>query len=497
MATGAAPGPKQHFLPAAFIGRFSTETSGPRRQRRVWVRRRGEPEAFRVRAQDVGYEMDLYTLLDVDSDPALVDQTWSRVESQLPKALDELLASDLGYLDAHTWLETLVPFVTSLFVRGPEFNRRFESRLEEMFGEPSERVARNIDNTNVARLFELQRLYAVVIRAEWRVVHFPPDTPLLSTDVGYSLTRNTADDRTGYVVPLDLTTALSLIRGPDRPTLWWRNRTWIAGPIMHVSMPASQAETLNQTSARSAVEEIYGPTQDSVSVVPPPTTASEAVAVGPGYLVDPDIPLPSTEHLWAEMCGQIAGPPNTELLAREGDLVGAAALAGEGDDLDRAAQLLTENVAKAAGALGTDHPATRAAKRELAQLRRRQSDLAAVRAIQEDILGSAIRAEGEDSRDTIEARVNLGITLRDSGDLEKARDQQATALKAAEAVLGDRDISTALAAWGLFLTLFELKDESGRELMPRFMWLRDRDPRSLDISARDLRKELIRLFGKP
>ena len=441
--------------------------------------------------------MDLYTLLDVDSDPGLVDQTWSRVESQLPKAVDELLASDLGYLKARTWLETLVPFVTSLFVRGPEFNRRFESRLEEMFGESHREIARNIDNTNIARLFELQRLYAVVIRAEWRVVHFPAEAPLVTTDVGYSLTRNSADDRIGYVVPLDLTTALSLIRGPDHPTLWWRNGAWIAGPITHLSMPASQAKTLNQTSARSGIDEIYGPTQDSVSVVSPPTAASEAVAVGPRYLVDPDIPLPSTEHLWAEMCGRIAMPPNAELLAREGDLVGAAALAADDGDLDRAAQLLTDNVAKARRVLGNDHPATRLAKRDLAQLRRRQDDLAAVRTIQEDILDSAIRAEGAESQAAIEARVNLGITLRNSGDLAEAREQHGLALKTAEAVLGERDIGTARAAWGLFLTLFELEDESGRQLVPRFIWLRDCDPQSLDPSARDLRKELIRVFGKP
>jgi hypothetical protein len=59
----SAPGTRQHFLPAAFIGRFSTATTGRTRRRRVWTVRRASTEPELVSAQDVGFRWDLYTLV--------------------------------------------------------------------------------------------------------------------------------------------------------------------------------------------------------------------------------------------------------------------------------------------------------------------------------------------------------------------------------------------------------------------------------------------------
>lgn len=51
---------KDHYVPAALIGRFSNETSLPARRRRIYVAR--ADKVFPARPEDVGYRRNLYTL---------------------------------------------------------------------------------------------------------------------------------------------------------------------------------------------------------------------------------------------------------------------------------------------------------------------------------------------------------------------------------------------------------------------------------------------------
>jgi hypothetical protein len=48
-----------------------------------------------------------------------VDDAW-KYEPRLPKAIAALDDRTVP-LDGHTWAEVLVPFISSLFIRGPEF----------------------------------------------------------------------------------------------------------------------------------------------------------------------------------------------------------------------------------------------------------------------------------------------------------------------------------------------------------------------------------------
>lgn len=492
----AEAGPKQHFLPAAFIGRFSEAQTGASRKRQVWVVRRGEQRPHKSAARRVGFALDLYTLIDPSElDATLIDQMWSTVEATLPEALDDLVAGRDGKMAARPWAQTLVPFFASLFVRGPEFTRRFETRLRDALGDSYEEAVRNPDNTNFARLIELQRLYAVVMRAEWRVVHFAEDARLITSDVGYSLTRDLDDDRIGYAIPIDEHTAAALFPGSGRPRLWWRDGSWIAGPITHIDMPAAAGADLNRATAASGIAELYGPTPESLADARDLIATEDAAAVGPLYLTADGASLRDSEMLWFELLTRLDAPPDPEFLAEEGDFVGAATVAEQDGDLRQAARLLERNVLAATHAAGADHLVTRVAKRDLARLRSRQGDLDAARALQQEILDSAARVDGEHSRQAIEARLNLGITLRNSGNLQEAREQQLAALNAATDRFGERDPVSAHAAWGLFLTLYELGDASGRELMPRFMWVRDADPATLGPSELGLQRELKRVFA--
>src|SRR5262249_40417369 len=115
-----ARGARQHYLPAAYIGGFSEETSGRRRKRTVLARRRGRAETFLKRSEDLAWASDFYTLSGAEDDPYFVDRMWDRVEQNLAAAIDALRMVPDEPLDALLWAYVLVGFVTDLFVRSPD-----------------------------------------------------------------------------------------------------------------------------------------------------------------------------------------------------------------------------------------------------------------------------------------------------------------------------------------------------------------------------------------
>ena len=78
-------------------------------------------------ASDVGCEKNLYTFFAAGDrgDPEQIEKLWSRYETDIPSALEKLID---GTLDAETWVRVLVPFVTGLLVRGPEWKKHFNRR---------------------------------------------------------------------------------------------------------------------------------------------------------------------------------------------------------------------------------------------------------------------------------------------------------------------------------------------------------------------------------
>src|SRR6266550_8545146 len=148
--------PRQHFLGAAFIGGFSNETSLPARERALWVRRRNSQQPYVVNADSVAWRRDMFTTRTLGDSPNLVDSHLGMPDPRIAATIDRFVK---GTLTPHDWVATLVPFVATLFVRNPEFSPRFMERLREIGGGHVPDVAMgHTENTNVARVLEMQRL---------------------------------------------------------------------------------------------------------------------------------------------------------------------------------------------------------------------------------------------------------------------------------------------------------------------------------------------------
>ena len=265
---------RDHYLPAAFIGRFSDESRPglSARERRVWVahtpRRRPSNPATIVycRASTVGYSNDLYDLPrqhlpgNAQDQPASVD-SW-RYEPELPHVLDELCNG--GTLSLSDWLHVAVPFVAGLFVRGTDFNARYESRL----GGISEKIEAESPgwssfNTNFARATEMSCLLVPIMAASWTVHHAPLAIDIVTNSVGLIPSFDPRLRRTGWAIPLDPKAVLMLLPGNRRCFASHGDKDWNA-VIEHLSQPPSFFVGLNVTAAQCAPEFIIGPTRESV-----------------------------------------------------------------------------------------------------------------------------------------------------------------------------------------------------------------------------------------
>jgi tetratricopeptide (TPR) repeat protein len=429
----------------------------------------------------------------------LVDELWSQVEGGLPGALNAVRSSEEGWVPAAMWLRGLVPFIAGLFVRGPEFADRYERRARGSLGNAYElgntyeEVIRNPDNTTYSRLMELQRLYAPIMMAEWRVLLFP-EPRLVTSDIGYAMTQDGKTGRIGYVFPLDPRTALLLASGPGRPRLFWREQ-WIAVGFWHLRMDDQMARELARAVAATAVGEFYGPTRESVAEVADASPAERPTAgIGPDYLIPEEFPLQDLDNLWHNGIGIISGPPTVKFLTAEGDSLGAAELLLKEGRVKEAHSLQEEALAELAEGRDVDDPEVLKQSLEIARKRRDLGDLAGARELGEEVMEARIRSLGKQHPDTVEAINSLAITLRNQGELDRAELLHAEALAIARKVLGREHHLTTSAAWGFFLTLYERDEERARALMPTFMWLRERDPSLLPPPQQELRGELLRLF---
>src|SRR6266702_1208123 len=190
---------KDHYLPAGFIGRFSSDTTGAYRDRRLWTYNSKAGKTLNTAASAIGYKKGLYNLHDGKT----VDK-WD-YEGPLNRVLDDIAQSKEITLD--DWVRIAVPFVTGLFVRGKEFNERYEN-MPLIKG-----LADNLnpDNTNGSRILRLQRQLAPVMAARWVVLHnADPNTAIISNDLGLVLTQDATTKAVGWAIPLDPKTVLGI-----------------------------------------------------------------------------------------------------------------------------------------------------------------------------------------------------------------------------------------------------------------------------------------------
>lgn len=240
--------PLHHYLPAGYMGGFSLSGEGSRRYRPLWCLRRGSKAPFPTTGDKLGSAKDLYTLKK-NWQPESLDQVWTYYEKTLPSAISELVDTSRP-LDANTWLRTLVPFVASLFVRGPEFNERFGSRIPA-------RMQRAVspDSTNAARVIELQRLLAQCAAAHWGVVTSnDPQANFITNEIGLSVARvNGFESTHGWLIPLDRRHVLTVTPRRSGQIMTHSGLGWKA-IIDHLEASPDEVKTINRNTASMARE---------------------------------------------------------------------------------------------------------------------------------------------------------------------------------------------------------------------------------------------------
>lgn len=252
--------PLHHYLPATFIASFSNDSSSyPRRNRTISVGDKQTGKIFRASAGNVAAINNLYTLVAKQSDQEMIEVLWSKYEAYLDKAIDKLIE---GTIDAKMWIRILVPFVACMLVRGPDFNQRFEKRIQSLGIDPNGEYVSD-DNVNFGRLLELQRLLGPVTVAKWVVIAISGASRLITNDLGYAPFANPFTREYGIAIPLDLTHILAVIPRTQGNVIVEKSGKWI--PIIeYVEEKPDNQEGLNKALSSLAQRFIFGPDDDIV-----------------------------------------------------------------------------------------------------------------------------------------------------------------------------------------------------------------------------------------
>jgi hypothetical protein len=248
---GRVPGELHHWLPAAYLARFSPAPVRPRRKSIVSVLWRGQQRANRARVETLTRQRGLYggeTGLGLD-----LERNWWAYEEDLPRVVDDLSTGAL--VSGGDWLHVLVPLVTTLLVRGPEFEQRFDRRIESQGGYlGADRMP------NVSRLMEIQRFLAVVMVCRWTVAH--SSVPLIANDIGWTSAEERGDEP-GVAVPLDPRHVLVVAPTQGRRVLDWDGRRWLA-VIEREELAAGAAIEWNRMTALRAQRLVLGADESDV-----------------------------------------------------------------------------------------------------------------------------------------------------------------------------------------------------------------------------------------
>jgi hypothetical protein len=251
-----------HYIPAAYLGGFSSQTTGSRRHRKIMGLRRGGKNVQRLAAASVAKIQNHYR--DLDGLPALqLEKNWQGYERGLPHAIEQLVSGEA--VDARTWLHVLVPFVAGMMVRGPDFDLRFSQGFDGMEGfnrEEAKTEGLLVDVTPPIRSMELQRLLAATIACRW-VVRSSPDLEIVTNDVGWVGSLAQFSERAGIAVALDSRHVLLLVPCDARPLVTWRGAGWEV-LLERDAMDGGDALGFNQAMARMAERFIFGGSESAV-----------------------------------------------------------------------------------------------------------------------------------------------------------------------------------------------------------------------------------------
>jgi hypothetical protein len=255
---------RQHIVPAALIGGFSSERRGRLRERRVWVARRGQPKIRQARAGSIGYEKDIYLLRDNwGMPPGIVDQQWQGYERRLPSALKKAATIRDEPLDAQLWL-VLARFVAGLFVRTPDYADDDRAAIESLY-EGKLRDYASPDNASVKRLLDHQWLSSTLLFCRWTFI-WAGAQHLVTNDNGYCLAQD-LNGQPAAAVPLGPDLVLLVSRGPGNLRAWWDGERWrMEGfNLAEDNSDVPGVRLVNASLALTARRDVYGMSQEDVS----------------------------------------------------------------------------------------------------------------------------------------------------------------------------------------------------------------------------------------
>jgi hypothetical protein len=244
--------PYHHYLPATYLASFSYDDNKNHRARKIFVGDKSSMGCFKSAIGKTAGINNLYALVSGD-DANIIEDMWSKYETQLSNAIEKLID---GTIDAVLWTRILVPFIASLFVRTTNFDTRFENRLRGI-GLENNYLEKNPDNTNNARLLELQRLLAPILGAKWIVLETTGKAPVIINDIGYAPFRHKTISDFGFAIPLNLNHILVLVPMRNREIIEVKNGHWF--PIIQYStlFPDNHIG-LNNILTRNARRFIFG-----------------------------------------------------------------------------------------------------------------------------------------------------------------------------------------------------------------------------------------------
>jgi hypothetical protein len=243
--------PRHHYLPAAYLGNFSEDQNNNVRDNQLYVKDLNEKRTFKTSANNIGCITNYY--------PELVDKSFGGYEAKILTAIELLIQHKILALD---WASTLVQFIAGMLVRGPDFKRRFEKRIEA-FGD----IPLGDNNTDFARLFEHQRLLTVIAAAEWVVMEIFGDGLLITNDIGYMPFLAVSSPNPGIAIPLTSRYILGIFPSLVRAIAYTDGSEWYP-VIKYVRLDRNNHHGFNETMCKFADRFIYCGSADTIRKYP-------------------------------------------------------------------------------------------------------------------------------------------------------------------------------------------------------------------------------------
>lgn len=260
-------GKKQHFVPAALIGQFTFEnkhTVTKLRDRKVYVKFRKSSSIKELKPSDFLKEKNIYSIQHESNglNKNSIDNIWNIVEPILPTMIKRLNSSYAKSTLSPALFIYFSEFFTQLLVRNPSFTKNFNDRVKSILDYDSLEKEGSFsakDNTNAARIFEIQRLRPLFLYADISLFKPSKNTYFINNDIGYVIgyDDNSILQRVTITFPVtsDLAMQFHINREDDKYDI---DLLQSHKKFVHHRLYASSVKKFNQSMYLSSNTLVYG-----------------------------------------------------------------------------------------------------------------------------------------------------------------------------------------------------------------------------------------------